>query len=78
MMYLLYANLANEHFLFIWSPNFNPNKNQTYILRFFMFQLDPKLIVIVPDFSVRTVSTFLNLVYTGAVDITDRHELVRK
>ena len=40
------------------------------------FQLDPKLTIIVPDFSLNTVKNFLQLIYTGSVFIDSLDELV--
>lgn len=44
--------------------------------RISIFQLDPKLTIILPDFKVQTVKSFLHLIYTGTVYVEDKAELV--
>jgi hypothetical protein len=43
---------------------------------YFKAIIDPELTVIVPDFSVKTVTTFLSLLYTGAANLTEHDEMV--
>ena len=46
------------------------------LILYFKAVIDPELTVIVPDFNVKTVTTFLSLLYTGAANLTEHDELV--